>query len=77
MSAKKRQTFGKLQRERAQKEKRERKQEKKDDRKQAAADARDAELAEGTPEAQAADDENQPDAAGAPGASVESQTTDA
>ena len=48
MSGKKRQTFGKLTRERARQEKRERKQEKKEDRKQAAADARDAGLVEGT-----------------------------
>ena len=57
MSGKKRQTFGKLTRERARQEKRERKQEKKEDRKQAAADARDAALAEPTGEAPAVDDE--------------------
>ena len=48
MSGKKRQTFGKLTRERARQEKRARKQEKKDDRKRAAADAREAGLIEGT-----------------------------
>ena len=54
MPGKKRQTFGKLTRERARQEKRARKQEKKDERKQAAAeaqaaaDARDAGPVEGT-----------------------------
>ena len=57
MSAKKRQTFGKLERERAQKEKRERKQEKKDDRKQAAAAARDAAVVDDTVEAPSVDDD--------------------
>ena len=58
MSGKKRQTFGKLTRERARQEKRERKQEKKDNRKQAAADARDAGLVESAAdEAPAVDDQ--------------------
>ena len=58
MSGKKRQTFGKLTRERARLAKRERKQEKKDERKQAAADAREAGLVDGTAdEAPAVDDE--------------------
>ena len=42
MAAKKRQTFGKITRERARQEKREQKLEKKADKKQAAADAREA-----------------------------------
>jgi hypothetical protein len=46
MGAKKRQTFGKMTRERALKEKRALKQERKDGKKQAAADARKARLVE-------------------------------
>ena len=56
MSGKKRQTFGKLTRERARQEKRERKQEKKDERKQAAAEGRDPTSLDGIVEAPAADE---------------------
>ena len=58
MSAKRRQTFGKLTRDRARQEKGERKPEKKDDRKRAVADAREAGLVEGTTdEARAVEDD--------------------
>ena len=58
MAGKKRQTFGKVTRERARQEKRERKQEKKDERKQAAMEAREAPPVDGAPdEAVGVDDE--------------------
>jgi hypothetical protein len=58
--AKKRQTFGKMNRERELKERRELKQEKKDEKKQAAAAARLAEADETTAPTPAADDEPAP-----------------
>ena len=57
MGAKKRQTFGKMTRERALKEKRALKQEKKDEKKQVAADARKARLVEGRGAADVFDEE--------------------